>query len=744
MATLDVAPHFGAELKDAFKPVNNWALNGITWLDEIQQFYRERSAIEKEYAAKLTGLCRKYHDRKAKKISTLSVGDTPTMTPGSLESASLTTWTTHLTAVESHAGERDKFATDLVVQVAEPLKQVAAQYEEIRKCHVDFHAKLEKERESSYLDLKKAKGKYDGACQEVEGRRKKMEGSFDHNKPKAQAAYQQQILEMNNVKNTYLISINVTNKLKERFFHEYVPELLDGLQNLNEMRVSKLNSLWSLAAQLEQSSLSKSMEHMTHLLNEIPRNVPHLDSLMFLRHNVTQSQEPPSVTFEPSPVWHDDEALVTDETAKVFLRNLLSKSKTQVRELRVESDQKRREVESAKRVRENVQQGRDNRNEVEVVRSIFFMQGALHEVDRKKLTAEVETSTIMSVVGDLSLGARNHNFKSQTFKIPTNCDLCGERIWGLSAKGFDCRDCGYTCHSKCQMKVPAECPGEQSKEEKKKLKAERQEHANTTPNLDLEPTATNSSTAPSLTRKDTMNSLSSGYAVSANRSLSNVTSQPPSASPPEPAAPAPASTPAASPAPVQETKPKRNRVLAPPPAQYIKPPPIAESTKSGEQRGKMLYGFQAGGADEVTVQDGDDVVIVEPDDGSGWLRVRVGSSEGLVPASYVEAAPAAPATPVASPGIVDRPGSTYSNSSASLAGSAAGKKIGPAVAPRRGAKKLQYVEALYEYDARSDMEWSMVEGDRFVLVNRDSGDGWADVERGGVTKSVPANYLQEV
>lgn len=747
MATSDVAPHFGAELKDAFKPVNNWVLNGVQWLDEIQQFYRERSAIEKEYAAKLTALCRKYHDRKAKKISTLSVGDTPTMTPGSLESASLTTWTTHLTAVESHAGERDKFATDLIGQVAEPLRHVATQYDEIRKCHVEFHAKLEKEREASYGELKKAKGKYDGACQEVEGRRKKMENSFDHSKPKAQAAYQQQILDMNNVKNTYLISINVTNKLKERFYHEYVPELLDSLQNLNEMRVSKLNSIWTLAGQLEKSSLSKSMEHMTHLLNEIPRNVPHLDSLMFLRHNVNQSQEPPNLAFEPSPIWHDDEALVTDEAAKVFLRNLLSKSKTQVRELRVESDQKRREVEAAKRVRESIQQGKDNRNEVDVVRSIFFLQGASHEVDRKKLTAEVETSTIMSVVGDLSLGAKNHNFKSQTFKIPTNCDLCGERIWGLSAKGFDCRDCGYTCHSKCQMKVPAECPGEQTKEEKKKLKAERQEQANATPHLDLEPTTTGSSAAPSLTRKDTMNSLSSGYAISANRSLSNATSQPPLASPTEsaPPAPAPAAELAATPAPVQETKPKRNRVLAPPPAQYIKAPPVTESTKPNEPRGKMLYAFQAGGADEVTVQEGDDVAILEPDDGSGWMRVRIGSSEGLVPASYVEAAPAAPAIPSASsPGFAERPGSTYSTSSASLAGSGAGKKIGPAVAPRRGAKKLQYVEALYDYEARSDMEWDMAEGDRFVLVNRDGGDGWADVERGGVIKSVPANYIQPV
>lgn len=169
-------------------------------MEEIQQFYRERSAIEKEYSAKLSALSKKYYDRKSKKISPLSVGDTPTLTPGSLESASLTTWTHQLNAVEAHAAERDKFATDLVAQVAEPLKHAATQYEEIRKCHVDYHGKLEKERDASYGELKKAKGKYDGSCQEVESRRKKMESAFDHGKAKAQTAYQQQILEMNNYK----------------------------------------------------------------------------------------------------------------------------------------------------------------------------------------------------------------------------------------------------------------------------------------------------------------------------------------------------------------------------------------------------------------------------------------------------------------------------------------------------------------------------------------------------------------
>lgn len=84
--------------------------------------------------------------------------------------------------------------------------------------------------------------------------------------------------------------------------------------------------------------------------------------------------------------------------------------------------------------------------------------------------------------------------------------------------------------------------------------------------------------------------------------------------------------------------------------------------------------------------------------------------------------------------------STYSSSSSI----GATKKKGPAVAPKRGAKKLKYVEALYDYEARSDAEHSMAEGERFVLVTRDSGDGWADVEKGGVRKSVPANYVSEV
>jgi hypothetical protein len=490
--------------------------------------------------------------------------------------------------------------------VAEPLKTLSTRFEDLRKRHAEYADKLEGERDASYAGLRKVKGKYDAVCQEVESRRKKTESAFD--KTKAQSTFQQQILEMNNVKNTYLIAINVTNKQKEKYYYEYLPELMDSLQDLSEFRTLKLNGLWTLAAQLEANMLQQSASQIDRLSQEITRNQPHLDSMMYITHNMGAFQEPLDKAFEPSPVWHDDGTMVVDEAAKIYLRNMLNKSKGQLGELRRETDKKRREVEAMKRVKQKVREGTEKKDEVAVISQIFAMQEDLHQVDRKRLTAEVETSTITSTVGDVTLGAKNHNFKSQTFKIPTNCDLCGERIWGLSAKGFDCRDCGYTCHSKCEMKVPAECPGEQSKEERKKLKQERHEMANSP----LKPNGPPEHVAelPALGRSDTVTSGQSGYAASAQRSMTGPLSPAEEVPPEIPNSTRPTST--APPAGV-----KKNRVMAPPPAAYVSElpgsTPNGSSSGSSEQKAKMLYTFDAGAPGELSVTEGRDLIVLEPD-----------------------------------------------------------------------------------------------------------------------------------
>ncbi|TKA22268.1 hypothetical protein B0A50_08230 [Salinomyces thailandicus] len=785
MAEIDLAPTFGGELMDSYKPVNGWLQHNISWLGDVEDFYRERSAIEKEYAQKLNTLAKKFFEKKSKKQSQLSVGDSPTVAPGSLESASMTTWTVQLTTLEGRAQEHDRFSTQLISSLAQPLQNLQNRYEDLRKHHAEYASKLEKERDGNYADLKKVKGKYDSVCQEVENKRKKIESSFDYGKTKAQGAYAQQMSDMKNMKNTYLIAINVTNKQKERYYHEYVPDLLDSLQAVNETRTATLNRLWSTAASLENETLTRSTQLVQHLSGEIPRNNPVLDSMMFARHNASQWQDPPDFTFEPSPVWLDDDTMANDPQSKTFLMNILSKSKGSLNELRRECDFKRREVEGAKRVRQAIREGKDKRDEVDVVRTMFYHQETLHEAERRMVTAEVEVSTITSSVGDVSIGMKKHPFKNETFRLPTNCDLCGDRIWGLSAKGLQCTDCGFTCHTKCELKVPADCPGELNKEQKKTTKASRQAAAQaaTPPPVSNGADASGArSGMPSLQRSDTMgsmNTLSSGYATSAHRSVSGTTLTDATSAHPGP-------TPRIS------SSSTRPRVVAPPPTAYR---PANGDSHPEKQQGKMLYPYTATTEDETTLPANESFTLLEPDDGSGWIKIKPASPSyptGLVPATYVDLSPppppskspdpeASPFTSAADP-YPEEDAAPTNASSTSLTTSETRslkqqqqqkkKTPGPAVAPRRGAKKSaatapplppppptstttttasagpqqqqQFVEALYTYEGSGEGETRMEEGERLVLVLGDQGDGWVEVEGRGGRGVVPGSWVREV
>lgn len=164
-------------------------------------------------------------------------------------------------------------------------------------------------------------------------------------------------------------------------------------------------------------------------------------------------------------------------------------------------------------------------------------------------------------------------------------------------------------------------------------------------------------------------------------------------------------------------KPKGHILAAPPPTKYVSTP-IAPASKGGP-KAKVLFQYDATSAEELSVKASDIVTIIEPDDGSGWILAKVGPDEGLVPASYVE-----------------------------IQKSEAPKK-GPPVAPRRGAKKPEEskkkrLRAMYDYDAGSELELSIHEGDMLVLITEDKGDGWTEVEMKGKVGSVPSNYVEAV
>lgn len=134
-------------------------------------------------------------------------------------SASMTTWGVQLNTLESRASEHEQYAGALITNLADPLKNLATRYEELRKLHGDYAAKLEKERDGTYADMNKQKSKYHSVCQEVENRRKKNDSAFDHGKQKAKNAFEQQQLEMRNVKVLVLKSILSTMLTLLEYLH---------------------------------------------------------------------------------------------------------------------------------------------------------------------------------------------------------------------------------------------------------------------------------------------------------------------------------------------------------------------------------------------------------------------------------------------------------------------------------------------------------------------------------------------
>lgn len=127
-----------------------------------------------------------------------------------------------------------------------------------------------------------------------------------------------------------------------------------SLQDLNECRVTKLNNIWTRSASLETECHQRCTEHLESVISDIKRNLPYLDSNMFVEHNVAAWNEPANFDFEPSMVWHDTDEIVVDEPAQVFLRNMMTKSRRSLDEVKPDWEKKRKEIEILKVRKEEV------------------------------------------------------------------------------------------------------------------------------------------------------------------------------------------------------------------------------------------------------------------------------------------------------------------------------------------------------------------------------------------------------
>lgn len=67
-------------------------------------------------------------------------------------------------------------------------------------------------------------------------------------------------------------------------------------------------------------------------------------------------------------------------------------------------------------------------------------------------TTSIDESDVLPVVYQ-----KSHKFKMHTFKGLNWCEFCANFLWGFTAQGVKCEDCGFIAHNKCSELVPAKC-----------------------------------------------------------------------------------------------------------------------------------------------------------------------------------------------------------------------------------------------------------------------------------------------
>lgn len=606
-----------------------------------------------------------------------------------IPSATLTTWSRLLNEADNISREKLTLSHELNLQVADRFKTLALVDEDLRRKHEAFSDKLIEERDAVYSDLKRAKQKYDATCQQVESSRQKTEKSSSDSRAKRH--YAKYTMEMENQKNVYLIQIRISNAIKQKYYHADVPMLLNvcalvcvrrfandvqSLQQLNELRVSSMNDTWALAENLEKACYQRAIVHKDSAIGYIAQNRPEMDSAFFVNHNTGGWMEPGDFAFEPSPIWHDTDSLVTNDSALVYLRNMITKTRQTLAQVDDALDTKARELAELEATKDRYIANPAAGNVTPVLNVSAFPANAdsqkILDLERQSRLLQneqtrmrVELQTVTSIVGNIDEGSAPHNFRSTSFAIPTSCNFCGHSIWGLTRQGLTCRKCDYTCHAKCEMKVPATCPG-------------------TKPAKGKGGNSKSSDAGPALDRTDTLSSTASYQEGTSPYGL--------------------------------ETGSQR-------------------SFSFTLTMAKALYAYQASAPGELDLRVGDEMQVLDPDDGAGWAHVTIEGREGVVPLSYIEIQD--PAQPAAAPA------SLHESDTSSLATTGGSRRKGPAPPPKRGARKQQsYVRAIYDYTAQTDLEISIHEGDVILLRAADTGNGWAEGELNGAVGQFPANYVE--
>ncbi|KAI8872254.1 hypothetical protein GQ42DRAFT_161464 [Ramicandelaber brevisporus] len=728
--------NFGTELKsNQLGLVNQYVLSHSEFLSELRDFVKDRAALESEYASKLSALAKRLGKQRDKRAWTLSIGSSASNSSGNANgevdiqregTTFLRAVTSMINSTEEVSKSHSKLGEQLANKSGGALTVLYEKSDESRKKSVAFAQQLLVERDKEFGEKDKAKKAYEEIAVEVQSLQNKQERFMEGGKSnmtaqdKIGAKYEAKVHDKHALLNQYILANASANEHKKRYYNADVPEIMSFLQQLQEDRLTASISLLKDITKYDEESNNKIILAVKNGAEALEKVDAGSDSKMFVLNNVDKTwQEPADFQLVMHQASGDGPVLVThDDEAITYLRNLQTKLIAQNHTIQTDIDVKFREMASVQNQQKstgiNSGAGSGGSNDpVELGERVVDIKRQIMIMETTKSKLNVCINLLTDAVGELDSSNR-HRFKNASFAIPTTCDQCQTKIWGVSSAGLKCEVCGFCCHLKCEMQVPANCTSSGSFDHKSYRKELKQKNKRK-PVVTLSPSPSTTSVATESKSKATGASI--GAAAAARRESMSPSmaaadedsdndsdnddeddGTKPSTRPQSPASsmrgsissghrppppfPARRATPAVPghtrqtstdtvqsptesigrrPPPARPSASSTNSQRRPPPQ-----PPAQQKTPShrtatalydyaGDSTGaQVILGFRTG--DVITVLGGGGGEGSEVNDGSGWLTAMLDNgSKGLVPSAYVELSQIENITPSATSSVTSEP-----------------------------------------------------------------------------------------
>ncbi|KAI9303643.1 hypothetical protein BJ944DRAFT_256666 [Cunninghamella echinulata] len=576
---------FGNDLQDQVPAIVDYISDGIHSLNQFRNFVRDISHLERDYAQKLDNIAKKYKTAATKKQSeSLNTEDNEWNNSTSTTSIA---WYSMLEQTEMLAKTRFLLVEDLNNCIIEPAKAAAQRKEDAKK-----------KRDKTYLDKDKAKQVYDDSCSEIETIQAKLNRTTG-DKEKLQRHLDHAILECNNKKNSYLLSLSIANAEHTKYHEADIPALSD---------ISKMD--------------------------------PEVDENIFIRDtlgsNNNNNDNNGNSSFQFIPYHNStldgliDNAILSDSSI-IFLNNILVKDRKKLDSIGDELSRKSNELGEEDAHCQSITDKASESYDIAKDR-LMDISRQMTILSTQKARVKSEIDTIIHCIGDEGLRAQTHDFKPSSFTIPTTCDYCKSTIWGLSNKGMTCKVCGFNCHAKCEMKVAPNCSGVRGKiNEQPSSSNINYASSIKSPTLTSAPlpsTSTQSTTSFTPSSITAASYHQQNNTMSSSSSFSNLTNTIMTSFVVE----ALYDYEAQNDDELSITEGEHLKVVGEPDGGWIK-----VQRESTLDYVVAIYDFEAVNADELNLKEGDRIVVTNRDE-SGWWEGVLNGQSGIFPSNYIQPA----------------------------------------------------------------------------------------------------------